>query len=144
MTNKPTSDRVTTSSPEETRELAGKLVEQYPDRTVFALHGDLGSGKTCFVQGIALKLNINNNVTSPTYTIANEYRGSKPLYHIDLYRMRDTQDALGIGFEEYLDADGIIAIEWAERATDLIPPDAIHVSFKTLPDPRKREISIEA
>jgi tRNA threonylcarbamoyladenosine biosynthesis protein TsaE len=134
---------VTTTSPEETRAQAASLIAKFPDRRVYALHGELGSGKTCFVQGVAQALNIRENVASPTYTIANDYSGDQSLYHIDLYRMRDTQDALGIGFEEYLDADGIVAIEWAERATDLIPQDAIHIWFKTLTDPQKREISIE-
>jgi len=135
------------SGPEATWKIASQLVESLQQRnsgrdacTVLALHGDLGSGKTCFVQGLAMALGINQAVTSPTFTIVNEYRGRLALYHIDLYRLKDPDEALGFGLEEYLEAKGITAIEWAERAGDLLPPDTIHIHFETMPSADERKI----
>ena len=129
-------------SPEDTWRIAGQLVDTLPARATLALEGELGSGKTCFVQGIAMALGILEAVTSPTFTLVNEYKGRRPLVHIDLYRLRRPQDLFWIDFESYLEADGITAVEWAERAGDLMPADAIHVFFKVMPDPRQRAIRI--
>lgn len=143
-------DEITISrKPEETRALAGKLVKLFEKRlhsgsmsVVLALHGNLGSGKTCFVQGLALALDIRQAVTSPTFTIVNEYRGRLPLYHIDLYRLNSAEESFGFGFEEYLEAKGIVAVEWAERAENLIPGHAVHIDFETMPDAEERKITI--
>ena len=129
-------------SPAETRRLAARFVRSRPGRTVLALHGELGSGKTCFVQGMARALNITAPVTSPTFTLINEYHGDRPLYHIDLYRVRTPQEALAMGFEEYLERDGVIAVEWAERAADLIPADAVHVTLEAESRPNCRRIAV--
>lgn len=132
-----------TTSPEDTWRLAGELLAQWPrGRRVLALQGNLGSGKTCFVQGLAMALGIRQPVVSPTFTIVREYPGPRPLYHIDLYRLSSPQEILAFGFEEYLNGDGITAIEWAERAGDLLPPDTLRLSFETTPDPDQRRITV--
>jgi tRNA threonylcarbamoyladenosine biosynthesis protein TsaE len=121
---------VKTHSPEETWELAAELAEELEPGTVIALHGELGAGKTCFIQGYAAALNINEPVTSPTYTLISEYQGRLPLHHIDLYRLSGPEEALGLGLEEYFDAGGITAVEWAERAEGLLPPNLLHVRIE--------------
>ena len=118
-----------TSSARETQQLAQDLLAENPSLSVLALHGELGSGKTCFVQGLALGLGIKQAVTSPTFTLINEYTGSRSLYHIDLYRMTGPDDLHSIGFEEYLETDGITAIEWPGCADDLLPPHTMHIYF---------------
>lgn len=122
---------VRTRSPEETWELAAELAESLAPGSAIALHGDLGAGKTCLVQGLAAALGIDEPVTSPTYTIVCEYpSGRLPLYHIDLYRLSGPEECLGIGLEECLEAGGIVAIEWAERAEGLLPPDLLHIRIE--------------
>ncbi|MBN2703710.1 MAG: tRNA (adenosine(37)-N6)-threonylcarbamoyltransferase complex ATPase subunit type 1 TsaE [Pontiellaceae bacterium] len=121
---------VKTNSPEETWALAAELADELGAGTVMALHGDLGAGKTCFVQGLAVALGIDEPITSPTYTLIGEYEGRLPLHHIDLYRLSGPTEALGLGLEEYFDAQGITAIEWAERAEGLLPPDLLHVCIE--------------
>ncbi|MEN8255564.1 MAG: tRNA (adenosine(37)-N6)-threonylcarbamoyltransferase complex ATPase subunit type 1 TsaE [Verrucomicrobiota bacterium] len=120
---------VETNSPEETWELAALLAGELVPGTVIALHGDLGAGKTCLVQGLAAALGIDEPITSPTYTLIGEYVGLVPLHHIDLYRISGPEEALGLGLEEYFDAGGITAIEWAERAEGLLPPDLLHIQI---------------
>lgn len=121
---------VETNSPEETWALAAELAAELGPGTVMALHGDLGAGKTCFVQGLAVALGIDEPITSPTYTLIGEYEGRLPLHHIDLYRLSGPTEALGLGLEEYFDAQGITAIEWAERAEGLLPPDLLHIQIE--------------
>jgi tRNA threonylcarbamoyladenosine biosynthesis protein TsaE len=134
--------RFVSRSPAETRRIAADLVARLPARAVLALYGELGSGKTCFVQGIAAALGIDRLITSPTFTIVNEYPGLRRLVHMDLYRIRTPDEALAFGFEDYLETDGLVAIEWAERAGDLIPADALRVEFRTTPNPLHREIAV--
>ena len=121
---------VETNSPDETWALAAELADELGPGTVIALHGDLGAGKTCFIQGFAAALGIDEPITSPTYTLIGEYEGRLPLHHIDLYRLSGPVEALGLGLEEYFDADGITAIEWAERAEGLLPPDLLHIRIE--------------
>ena len=119
---------VSTASAAETQALAATLAVEMAPGTVLCLHGDLGAGKTCFVQGMARALGVRRPVGSPTFTLINEYKGQKPLAHIDLYRIRGAGDAFGLGLEDYLlHYDGIVAIEWAERAEDLLPETCWHV-----------------
>lgn len=120
-----------TNSPEETWALAAELANELGPGTVIALHGNLGAGKTCFIQGYANALGIDEPITSPTYTLIGEYQGRLPLHHIDLYRLSGPEEALGLGLEEYFDSDGITAIEWAERAEGLLPDDLLHIEIKT-------------
>lgn len=121
---------IETHSPEETWVLAAGLADELDPGTVIALHGDLGAGKTCFIQGYAAALGIDEPITSPTYTLIGEYEGRLPLHHIDLYRLSGPEEALGLGLEEYFDANGITAIEWAERAEGLLPSDMLHIQIK--------------
>ena len=129
-------------SPEETHALAHTLVAHLPVGTVLAFFGDLGAGKTCFIQGLAEALNIHQPVTSPTFTLVNEYSGTKKLYHIDLYRMGGPEELYSLGIEEYLEPDGITAIEWAERAEGELPAHTIALHFATLDNPDERKITI--
>ena len=118
-------------SPEETHAFAAELAEELAPNTVIALEGDLGAGKTCFVQGLALGLGIDEPVTSPSYTLVNEYRGGRlPLFHIDLYRLGGPEEVLGLGLEEYFEAGGVTAVEWPSRAGDLLPPDLLCVRLE--------------
>jgi len=134
--------RVVSRGPDHTRRIAGQLAAALPRRAVIALHGELGSGKTCFVQGIAAALGIRGPVTSPSFTLINEYRGLRPLTHVDLYRLTGPGEAAGIGLEEHLGADGLTVIEWAERAAGLLPDDTVHVYLAPLPHPSHRAITI--
>lgn len=115
------------SSPEATRAWAAAWARTLPDGTVIALHGDLGAGKTCFVRGLADGLGITVPVHSPTFTLINEYRGPRTLFHLDLYRLGGPEEAWDIGIDQYLPGPGITAIEWAERITPLLPPNTLHV-----------------
>lgn len=135
---------VESNSVKDTHKLARHMLKQLPGPQVLALHGDLGSGKTCFVQGLALALGVDRPVTSPTFTLVHEYPGLRPLVHVDLYRLRDSLDALMLGLEEYFDSAGITAIEWAERAEDIFPPRTIHIFFETLDGSHARRITIKS
>lgn len=135
---------VESHSVRDTHTLARHLLKQLSGRVVLALSGDLGSGKTCFVQGLAAALGIDRPVTSPTFTLVHEYKGTRPLVHVDLYRLHDSLEALMLGLEEYFENDGITAVEWAERAEDLFPPDAIRISFEALADTHARRITIRS
>jgi len=131
------------SSPDQTQDIAAEFLGRLPGKAVLALHGELGSGKTCFVRGLARALDVSQPVTSPTYTIVNEYRGRRPLYHVDLYRINDPDELFGLGFEEYIDApEGLTAVEWAERGGDLVPEDAVHIQFETGESPDERVITV--
>jgi tRNA threonylcarbamoyladenosine biosynthesis protein TsaE len=133
---------ILTNSPEETRASARRLAGELSPGAVLALHGDLGSGKTCFVQGLAEALGVQTIVNSPTFTIINEYRGRYPLYHVDLYRLNSASEAEEIGLEEFIKGDGVAAIEWPEKICQLLPEGAIHVFFEFL-DMNRRRIVIK-
>ena len=135
--------RIVSDSPAATRRLAGEVAARLRPGAVLALHGELGSGKTCFVQGLAAALGVREPVLSPTFALAGEYRGTLALHHLDLYRLRGPADALGIGIEDYLHGDGITAIEWAERAAPLLPPSTIHVQFAHGSSDRERIIEVQ-
>jgi tRNA threonylcarbamoyladenosine biosynthesis protein TsaE len=117
------------SNPEETR-LIGSEFRNAPAGTVLSLIGDLGAGKTEFVKGLALGLGIDAEVTSPTFTILHEYKGGRlPLFHMDFYRLREERELDEIGFDEYLRAGGVCAIEWGDKFSDRLPPDSVEVFF---------------
>jgi len=100
--------------------------------TVIGLIGDLGAGKTCFIKGIAEGLNNTpaDEVTSPTFTILQEYPGAVPLYHFDAYRLSGSSDLEAIGFDEYIGGDGVAVIEWADRISDALPLEAIIIRIE--------------
>ena len=117
-----------TASPEETRELGMRLGRCISAGAVLALFGDLGSGKTCFAQGVAAGLDVTDRyLPSPTFVLIREYRGRVPFYHIDLYRLSPGIEIDRLGLDEYLEGEGISAIEWAEKLGDYLPPDAIRI-----------------
>ncbi len=136
-------DSVITHSVEATQTLARQLAAALPPGAVIALHGDLGSGKTCFATGIARALEIPDAITSPTFTMINEYQGRLPLCHMDLYRIHDPDELFTLGLDDYFDSDGITLIEWAERAGDLLPETTTHVLFEVLDEPDTRRVTIE-
>jgi len=134
---------VVSQSPEQTRRLGRRLGELARPGDVYLLTGDLGSGKTCLTQGIALGLGISTPVTSPTFTLLNEYTcrsaGARlPLLHADLYRLdRPELDAVDLGLEEYLDGAGVCIIEWAERATGLWPAERLVIRLRTVAESKR-------
>ena len=129
-------------SPDETMALAEALADQLQPGDVMTLHGDLGAGKTCFVQGLALGLGVHEPVTSPTYTLVQEYAGRLPLYHIDLYRISGENEALGLGIDDYLYSQGISAIEWPERIVSLLPVHRWEIHLEAGEQPESRRIRI--
>lgn len=119
--------KITTSSEEETLEIAQNIeAEKFPNM-VITLNGDLGSGKTVFTKGLAHAMGIDD-VTSPTFNIIKEYEGELPLYHMDLYRVEDNVDNLGL--DEYFTKGGIVVIEWADMISDRLPKDRLDVKIK--------------
>ena len=111
--------------------------------TVIALTGDLGARKTAFVRGLAEALGCRGRVTSPTFTIVNEYPGKLPLFHFDMYRLSGPDDLFEIGWEDYLERGGICAVEWSELVPDAFPPDTVRVAIvKTGGDSREITITI--
>lgn len=139
-----TKNQIETKSAAETQALAGRLAAEMPPGAVLCLHGDLGAGKTCFVQGLARALGVRRPVGSPTFTLINEYKGKKPLAHIDLYRIRGAGDAFGLGLDDYLcHYPGIVAIEWAERVAELLPEDCWHVRLEMGAAEDSRLVTVE-
>ncbi len=132
----------TTNSPAQTEALGSALGRLLPAGTILAYRGDLGAGKTAFTRGLAKGLGCNELVTSPTYTIVNEYLGGRlPLFHFDMYRLRSSDDLWDIGWEDYLDRRGICAVEWSENVEDAME-GAITVTIEKLGEETRR-ISIE-
>ncbi len=117
------------------------ISEKLKSGAVIALQGTLGTGKTTFVKGIALGLDITENITSPTYTIISEYYGKKALYHMDLYRIDSYEEFELLGTDEMIYGSGITIIEWSEKITDYLPDNTININISILPD-KKRKIDI--
>ncbi len=133
----------TVRSVEETWRVAKEVAGRLTPGTVIALHGDLGAGKTTFVQGLGFALGLGRPVTSPTFTLSTEYQTPRfKLVHMDLYRLTGPDDLLTIGYPEYVETGAVVAVEWPERAGDLIPPDALHVTFALTDDPETRTIEV--
>jgi tRNA threonylcarbamoyladenosine biosynthesis protein TsaE len=121
-----------TNSPEETEAIGAALAKVLQPGTVIAYRGDLGAGKTAFTRGLARGLGCKEMVTSPTYTIVNEYLGGRvPLFHFDMYRLRSSDDLFDIGWDDYLDRNGICAVEWSENVADAME-DPITVTVEKL------------
>lgn len=134
---------VVTRSPEETQKLAARIGSETLPETLIALYGDLGSGKTTFVQGLAKGLQVPDDcyVTSPTYTLVHEYQGRFPLYHVDLYRIGGEGDLADIGFEEIVCRPAIVAVEWPDRLPGHYLDDCLSVHMQII-DEEGRKISI--
>ncbi|WP_350343363.1 tRNA (adenosine(37)-N6)-threonylcarbamoyltransferase complex ATPase subunit type 1 TsaE [Proteinivorax tanatarense] len=116
---------ICTNSPEETIELGKRLATLLKSGDVILLSGDLGAGKTAFTKGIALGLDIEDYVKSPTFTYVLEYKGKMSLYHFDLYRLQDIEEIYDLGFEEYLQCDGVLVLEWGDRVKEVLKEDEI-------------------
>lgn len=133
--------KVITNTAEETRSLAQKLGRNIEDSFLITLSGELGAGKTTFTQGLAKGLEITRNVTSPTFTLMKNYKGRLPLYHIDAYRLEDIDQDLG--FEEYIDGDGVCVIEWANFIENVLPDEYLNIDL-TINDDDSRTIIFRA
>ena len=131
-----------THSPEQTEAVGAALGKVLRSGAIVAYQGDLGAGKTAFTRGLARGLGYAEAVTSPTYTIVNEYLGGRlPLFHFDMYRLRSSDDLWGIGWDDYLDRGGVCAVEWSENVTDAME-DAIFVTIEKTGEDSRR-ITIE-
>ena len=130
-----------TNSPEETEAVGAALGKILTPGTVIAYQGDLGAGKTAFTRGIARGLGCTDLVTSPTYTIVNEYLGGRlPLFHFDMYRLASSDDLWDIGWEDYLDRNGVCAVEWSENVEDALENAILVTIHKTGETSRRIEI----
>ncbi|MDK2800443.1 MAG: tRNA threonylcarbamoyladenosine biosynthesis protein TsaE [Clostridiales bacterium] len=117
------------NSPEETEKIAYDIAKYLTAGDVVCLDGDLGAGKTAFTKGIAKAFEVEDYVTSPTFTIINEYNGKLPIYHFDVYRINDIDEMYEIGFEEYIDGDGISIIEWADNIKEILPSSYLKITI---------------
>ena len=117
-------------SVEETEAIAEALGRRLTGGSVVAYRGGLGMGKTAFTRGLARGLGCRGRVTSPTFTIVNEYDGPTPLFHFDVYRLEDAEALFDIGWDDYLDRGGVCAVEWSENIAEFIPDDAVTVTIE--------------
>ena len=118
----------------ETEALGQRLGQGLQPGTVVAYRGDLGMGKTAFTRGLARGLGYTGRVTSPTFTIVNEYEGRVPLFHFDMYRLADADALFDIGWEDYLDRGGVCAVEWSEQVEEALPEDTVWVTIARHPE----------
>ena len=132
-----------THSPEETEQLGEQLARLLKPGAVVAYTGDLGAGKTAFTRGLAKGLGVSDRVTSPTFTIVNEYEGGRlPLFHFDMYRLSSSDELYDIGWEDYLARNGVCAVEWSEIVRDALDGDAIRVDLRRGEADEQRVITI--
>ena len=134
-----------TRSEAETEALGARLAAVLSPGAVVAYQGGLGMGKTAFTRGLAAGLGYTGRVTSPTFTIVNEYEGGRlPLFHFDMYRLADSDALFDIGWEDYLDRSGVCAVEWSEQVADAMPEDTVYVTISRRAEgERWRTITIE-
>ena len=131
-----------TNSPKETEKIGAALGKEITPGTVLAYRGDLGAGKTAFTRGLARGLGCTDSVTSPTYTLVNEYlSGRIPLFHFDMYRLRSSDDLWDIGWEDYLERGGVCSVEWSENVADAME-DALVITIEKIGE-NTRRITIE-
>lgn len=129
---------ITTRDPAATRALAAEFARALPPGTVLALHGDLGVGKTTFVQGLAHGLGITAPVTSPTFNLFTLHRGPVNLVHLDAYRLGSAREFEELLLDEFLSPPWVLAVEWPERIAEAIPPEALHLELRIQPDQSHR------
>jgi tRNA threonylcarbamoyladenosine biosynthesis protein TsaE len=134
--------RLFTRSAEETRAVGEALAPSLRSGDVVSLTGDLGAGKTTLVQGAARGLGIRDRVLSPTFTLVREYHGDLPIHHLDIYRLDWVQDVLDLGFEEMIDAEGVVFIEWGDAIEGLLPEDHLQVELSIDEDGESRRIAV--
>jgi tRNA threonylcarbamoyladenosine biosynthesis protein TsaE len=123
-----------TASAEETRDLATSIASILRPGDVISLTGDLGAGKTTFVQGAARGLGAVDPVLSPTFTLVRQYAGPVPIYHLDVYRLERMQDVIDLGFEEMTDANGVVFVEWGDAIEALLPPEHLQLELSIPPE----------
>lgn len=135
--------QIITGSANETSAFARRIGEKLKEGDILALSGELGSGKTCFTGGLARGLGVDEKyrITSPTFTLINEYPAKCKLYHFDLYRLSGYSELEDLGYEEYFSGSGVVVIEWAEKIAQAIPQTAIFINFEYV-DENKRKITI--
>ena len=130
-------------SPEETEDIGARLAEQLEPGAVVAFTGDLGAGKTAFTRGLARGLGVPDRITSPTFTIVNEYEGGRlPLFHFDMYRLGSADELFDIGWEDYLRRGGVCAVEWSENIAGALEPGTVRVDIRRGGADSERVISI--
>jgi tRNA threonylcarbamoyladenosine biosynthesis protein TsaE len=133
---------LTSTTPDETRACGAALGRTLGAGDVVALYGELGSGKTCFIQGLVAGLGVAAPATSPTFVLVNEYRGRVPVHHVDAYRTGSLAELLDLGLLDLMGADGVTLIEWADRAEPLLPARAVRVRIDGVGD-EPRAITID-
>lgn len=144
MEQEKSSIQITTCSAEETFEFARKIGDKLKAGDILALSGELGSGKTCFTGGIARGLGVDENyqITSPTFTLINEYPARHRLFHFDVYRLNEYSELDDLGYDEFISGQGVVVIEWAEKIAEIIPETAVFINFEYV-DENKRKITIK-
>jgi tRNA threonylcarbamoyladenosine biosynthesis protein TsaE len=135
--------KLISNSAEDTHNIGKKLGRLLRKGSIICLSGDLGAGKTALTQGIAKGMGVEEYVTSPTYTIINEYQGRIPLYHFDVYRLNDVEEMYELGYEEYFFGDGAVVVEWADIVRDIVPADRLWITILHTKDENSREIILE-
>ncbi len=129
---------IVSHSAAQTQRLGARLGDLLRPGDVLCLEGDLGSGKTCFAQGIGRGLGLGDAIHSPTFILANEHRGGRlPLYHLDVYRVRGADEAIGFGLEDYLSGDGVTVVEWAEKIRAALPDERLWITFRHLGESKR-------
>lgn len=136
--------KVISKSAEQTTRLGKSLGRLLKQGDIICLTGDLGAGKTAFTKGIGEGLEILKLITSPTYTIINEYNGRIPLYHFDVYRLEGVEEMYELGYEEYFFGDGAVVVEWADIVKDIIPNERLWITMLRGKQEDTRDIIIEA
>ena len=131
-----------TNSDKETEAVGEQFGRMVSDGTVVAMYGDLGAGKTAFVRGMARGMGISERVSSPTFTIVNEYLGERTLIHFDMYRLGSADELFDIGWEDYLARNGVCAVEWSENIEDALEEDIIKVDIRRGADDNQRQIML--
>ena len=130
------------NSPDETEQISENFAKTLKPGTLIAFLGDLGVGKTCFMRGLARGIGYEGDITSPTFSIVNEYRGGRlPVFHFDMYRISSFEDLYSTGYFDYFDENGIIAIEWSENISEILEDNTIFVEIQPV-DGFKRKITI--
>jgi tRNA threonylcarbamoyladenosine biosynthesis protein TsaE len=129
---------IVTTSPEETAAAGERLGASLGPGVVVALTGDLGAGKTCFIQGLVRGLDVTTRATSPTFVLVNEYRGRVPVHHVDLYRVESAAEAMDLGLDELFAGEGVTVVEWADKLGALLPADAVRVHIDGVGDEPRR------
>jgi tRNA threonylcarbamoyladenosine biosynthesis protein TsaE len=126
----------------ELRTFAEKILSSFPDDRIFLFHGEMGAGKTTLINALCKSLGVQEATSSPTFSIVNEYRfASGTVFHFDFYRLKNEEEALDLGYEEYFYSGNYCFVEWPEKIANLLPSDAVNIYIETL-SPEQRKISI--